>query len=233
MVIAIDGPAGVGKSSVGRTIASRLGYSFLNTGQMYRALAWKAIKEGTDVSDESEIARMAGRIKWNFKKISGPAIKISVDGNVLDKELSDEEVGKVSSAVAKMPQVRKFMCSMQRRIGGCGGIVMEGRDIGSNVFPDAEVKIYLDASARARAKRRKMQLLKSGLGADYSRILEFITARDKQDTLRRHNPLVRTKDSFYIDTTKLSKKEVIAKIFRILRNINVKVRNNSARKAAF
>src|SRR3989338_1713883 len=157
LVIAIDGPAVVGKSTVGKLVASRLGYSFISTGKMYRALAWKALELGVSLEDD-----------------------VSLDGRVLVLELAEERVSRASSAIARFAGVRLFMKDMQRQAGLEGGVVMEGRDIGTNVFPDAELKVYLDASPEARARRREGQLKLQGLPANYAEILDFFIKRDAQ-----------------------------------------------------
>lgn len=215
VVIAIDGPAGVGKSTVGKLVAARLGYSFLNTGEMYRALAWKALENHMPVADEKGISKLAGLIKWEFKSVSGPALRTFVDGVMVGNQIRDENVSKGSSLVAGLPSVRKFMRRIQRGLGAGGGIVMEGRDIGTNVFPDAELKIYLDASPEERASRRFRQLKKQGFKADYDAILDSIRKRDAQDAQRKINPLKKAKDSVVVDTTRLTLKEVAAAILRL------------------
>lgn len=215
IVIAIDGPAGVGKSTVGKMVALRLGYSFISTGKMYRALAWKALNSGADLGSEAALIRAARKARWEFRSDGGPEPRLFVDGRPVGAELSGETVGKASSAVSKFAAVRKFMRDKQRAIGVKGGVVMEGRDIGTNVFPDAEVKVFLDASPRARAGRRAMQLTAQGLAADRARILDFIMKRDRQDSRRKNNPLKRAGDAHYLDSTALSARQVAARIIRL------------------
>ncbi|MCK4936831.1 MAG: (d)CMP kinase [Elusimicrobiales bacterium] len=215
IIIAIDGPAGVGKSSIGEMLALRLDYKFISTGKMYRALTWKANENGLDLSNETEIMNLADNIGWDFKSDENPLIKIIVDGIIMGKQITDEKVGKATSAIAKLPQVRRFMCAMQREIGRDGGIVLEGRDIGSNVFPDAELKIYLDASPDERAQRRVKQLAEQNFEADYEQIYSLILKRDKQDAERKHNPLKQSDSYHYVDSTKLNKEDVVNKIFQL------------------
>ncbi|MDO8806728.1 MAG: (d)CMP kinase [Elusimicrobiota bacterium] len=209
IVIAIDGPAGVGKSTVGRLVAGRLGYSSISTGKMYRALAWKALENGISLEDDESLVKLAGSLKWGFPKGPGPEAGVSLDGRGLDLELSEERVSKASSGIAKLAGVRLFMCGMQRAAGISGGVVMEGRDIGTNVFPDAELKVYLDASPEARARRREGQLKEQGLEADYARILDFIIKRDAQDSGRKINPLKKAEDAHYLDSTALPCEKVV------------------------
>lgn len=214
-VIAIDGPAGAGKSTVGKLAASRLDYRFLNTGEMYRALTWRVLQARISTSDEESIIRLAEKIKWEFKSIAGPAIRTFADGVLVGRQILDERVGKKSSLVAGLPSVRKFMRKIQRALGSVGGIVMEGRDIGTNVFPDADLKIYLEASSRERALRRFRQLRKQGFKADYDVILDSIRKRDSQDARRRINPLKKARDSVVIDTTKMTLRQVASRILEL------------------
>ena len=217
IVIAIDGPAGVGKSSVGKLVAGRLGYSFISTGKMYRALAWKALETGVGLEDDDGLVKLAGSSKWEFPRGSGPEADVSLDGRRLGLELSEERVSKASSGIARLAGVRLFMRDMQRTAGLSGGVVMEGRDIGTNVFPDAELKVYLDASPAARAERRSGQLRGQGLEADYAQILDFIIKRDAQDSGRKINPLEKAADAHYLDSTSLPREKVVDAIVDLFR----------------
>ncbi len=215
IIIAIDGPAGVGKSTVGRMVAEDLNYSFISTGKMYRALAWKALAAGADLEDEAALMRLARASKWELRPSDTPEPRLCLDGKPLDSEITDETVAKASSSVSKSAGVRRFMRDMQRGIGAEGGVVMEGRDIGTNVFPDAEVKIYLDASPQARARRRVGQLREQGLEADYAATLDFIVKRDDADSRRKNNPLKQAGDGHYVDSTGLDQGQVVTEILRL------------------
>jgi cytidylate kinase len=215
IIIAIDGPAGVGKSTVGKLVAGRLGYSFISTGKMYRALAWKALESGISLEDDEKLVALAGAVKWEFPRGSGPEADVSLDGRRLDLELSEERVSKASSGIARLAGVRLFMLGMQREAGVSGGVVMEGRDIGTNVFPDAELKVYLDASPEARAERRSGQLRAQGLEADYATILDFIIKRDAQDSGRVNNPLRKAEDAHYMDSTAMPRDRVVDAIVEL------------------
>ena len=215
IVIAIDGPAGVGKSTVGKMVAGRLGYRFISTGKMYRALAWKALELGRDLDDDAGLVALANSAAWAFPRGTGPEADVSLDGRVLVLELAEERVSRASSAIARLAGVRAFMKDMQRRAGLDGGVVMEGRDIGTNVFPDAELKVYLDASPEARARRRVGQLKEQGLPADYAEILDFIIKRDAQDSGRANNPLRKADDAHYLDSTALPRDRVVEEIVRL------------------
>jgi cytidylate kinase len=153
LVIAMDGPAGVGKSTVGGLVARSLGYKFINTGEMYRALTWKALESGRDLNDNDAVLDLAKSLKWEFRpaEAGGTTLKTFIDGSGVTAQIREERVSMNSSLVAANPGVRKFLSKLQRELGEGGGIVMEGRDITTNVFPDADVKIYLDASPEPTA----------------------------------------------------------------------------------
>ncbi|MFA6003575.1 MAG: (d)CMP kinase [Elusimicrobiota bacterium] len=217
LIIAMDGPAGVGKSTVGQFVAGKLGYHFINTGEMFRALTWKALAEGVDVEDYAAVVRLAKRLKWEFRPVAGGvALKTFINGRGVTVHIRSERVSANTSAVASNPGVRDFLCRMQRRLGAGGGIVMEGRDISTHVFPDADFKFYLDASALERARRRYKQLKASGLAADLKNIHAAIVRRDRNDTSRKHNPLSQAADSVVIDSTRLSMRQVADKMLRLI-----------------
>jgi cytidylate kinase len=219
MVIAMDGPAGVGKSTVGGLVAKRLGYQFINTGEMYRALTWKALESGTDLDDLDAVLALAKRAAWEFKPIEegGATLKTFLDGVPVTGQIREERVSVNSSRVAANPGVRKFLSKLQRELGEPGGIVMEGRDITTHVFPDADVKIYLDASPEERATRRYRQLKSSGHDADRNAILAAILKRDLNDLKREINPLKQAPDAMVIDSTHLTMREVAELILRRVR----------------
>ena len=219
IVIALDGPAGAGKSTVGKAVASKVGYKFVSTGKMYRALAWKALQTGTPLDEEKKLLELSNSMKWTFPKGEGPEADVALDGKVLRGELITNEVSKASSNIAMLPGIRSLMKTMQQQAGKDGGVVMEGRDIGTNIFPDAELKIFLDASAEARAERRVSQLKKQGLPADYDEILSFIKTRDTQDSTRKINPLKQADDAIYLDSTKITQDEAVEKIVRYFYNL--------------
>lgn len=216
LVIAMDGPAGVGKSTVGGLVAKSLGYKFINTGEMYRALTWKGLEEGVDLEDHDAVLALAKRLHWEFKPVEegGTTLKTYIDGQGVTVQIREERVSINSSLVAGNPGVRKFLSKLQRELGEGGSIVMEGRDITTNVFPDADVKIYLDASPEERADRRYRQLKAAGQEADRDKILAAILKRDLNDLKREINPLKQAEDALVIDSTSLTLHEVADKILK-------------------
>ena len=219
LVIAMDGPAGVGKSTVGGLVAKSMGYKFINTGEMYRALTWKGLEQGVDLNDQDAVLALAKKIDWEFKPIEdgGSTLKTFIDGEPVTVQIREEKVSINSSLVAANPGVRKFLSKLQRELGEGGNIVMEGRDITTNVFPDADVKIYLDASPEERADRRYRQLKSAGQEADRDKILAAILKRDLNDLKREINPLKQAPDALVIDSTKLTLHEVADRILRRIR----------------
>jgi cytidylate kinase len=220
LIIAMDGPAGVGKSTVGHLVAKRLGYHFINTGEMYRALTWKGLEENLDLTDHKTVLALAERIKWEFKPLeeAGTTLKTCIDGQPVTTQIRDERVSKNSSVVAANPGVRKFLSRLMRKLGSDGGVVMEGRDITTHVFPDADFKIYLDASIDERADRRYRQLKAAGQEADRHKIKEAILTRDLNDLKRKINPLSQAPDALVIDSTHLSMRQVAQKILRLIQH---------------
>lgn len=213
----MDGPAGVGKSTIGNLVAKDLGYHFINTGEMYRALTWKALETGVDVTDEEAVVSLAKSLTWEFKPTEeGTTLKTWIDGQGVTTQIRDEKVSANSSAIAAIGGVRKFLTRLQRQLGEDGGIVMEGRDITTNVFPDADFKVYLDASVEERARRRYKQLKASGHDADLQKIKEAILKRDLNDLKRKINPLQQADDAVVIDSTHLSLHEVARKILKLI-----------------
>ena len=219
-VIAIDGPAGVGKSSVGQRVAEKLGYRFVNTGEMYRALTWEVLERNIDPLDANAVAGLAASLKWEFRADGrGTVLGTCVDGRPMTERIRDERVGRNSSLVAGIPAVREFLRGLQRELGRGGGIVMEGRDIGTDVFPDAELKVYLDASVSERAGRRYRQLKEAGVDVDLDRIKADIAARDRMDRKRKINPLRMARGAARIDSTRLSLDQVAERILRLARRV--------------
>lgn len=208
-LIAIDGTAGTGKSSVGCAVAAHLGYGFLSTGEMYRALAYKVFAKKINPEDHDAVLEAARQLRFTFMRQPDAKLKMFVDGEYLGDKLHLEEVGAVASRVSTNGEARRVLTDKMRDVGEDGGIVMEGRDVGTVVFPDAEIKFYLDASAEDRAKRRVNQLKEAGQKADYNQILKMIQERDYRDSHRAVSPLKPAEDAVVIDTSSLTMQQVI------------------------
>jgi cytidylate kinase len=214
LVIAIDGPSGAGKSTIARMLARRLGYTYIDTGALYRAIGWKAKEEGLDPSDDAALQQLCSRTDVTIKH--DPSVqRVLVDGVDVTGEIRTPEMGMMASAVSKSPAVRARLLTIQRGLGASGGVVMDGRDIGTVVFPGAEVKIYLDASAEERGRRRWQELKDKGMDVDQAVITAEIRARDLQDSSRDIAPLKRAPDACYVDSSSMTIDEVVASMLSI------------------
>jgi cytidylate kinase len=210
--IAIDGPSGAGKGTVARAVAARLDYRHIDTGAMYRALAWKAEREGLDLADEAAVAALGERA--NFDVEGG---RIAIDGHDVKAAIRTPEIDKAAAAVARHPAVRRVLVARQRAFGEGGGVVMEGRDIGTVVFPDADVKIYLDASPEERARRRAADPAHtSSKTAQLSEVATALAERDKSDSTRAVSPLSVAPDATVVDTTGMAVDEVIERVLALV-----------------
>jgi len=213
LIIAIDGPSGAGKGTIARAVAARLGYHHIDTGAMYRALGWKALHDGIDLSDEAAVAALAARAR--FEVGDG---RIRIDGHDVATAIRTPEMDTAAAIVARQPRVREALIARQRALGGQGGVVMEGRDIGTVVFPAADVKVFLDASPEERARRRATDPAHtSGRGA--AAIPDVATAlaeRDRLDRTRQTSPLVQAADAVVIDTTGLSIGDAVERVLEVV-----------------
>jgi cytidylate kinase len=210
-IITIDGPAGAGKSTVSKTLAKKLNYIYLDTGALYRALAHKTLKLKISLDDVSAIANLCSSTTVLLKNIDGQ-MKVSVDGEDVEEKIRTEEVGLAASKISTFAVVRERLLNLQREAGVQGGIVAEGRDMGSVVFPHADYKFYLDAKLEERIKRRYEELLDKGASIEYKTIQKDMFARDKQDKQREIAPLKAPDTAIIIDSDNLSAAEVVNKI---------------------
>jgi len=214
LVVTIDGPAGAGKSTVAARIAARFGLLNLETGAMYRAFALKAIHTDSDTGDGEELGRLAEKTRIRLEP-AALGNRVFLDDVEVTKRIREPDVTAAASRVSVHPGIRQWMVSMQRQLGASSGIVMEGRDIGTKVFPDAEVKIFLDAATEVRGQRRYQQNGPTGTQAVES-VLEELRERDRRDRTRAESPLQPAADAVIIDSTSLSLEEVVAKVEAII-----------------
>lgn len=211
-IIAIDGPVAAGKSTVGRLLAQRLGYRFIDTGAMYRALTWKAISLNINLDDESALSRLAETTKIEFALSE----KVLTDGRDVTKWIQRSEVEANVSVVSKVAGVRKVLVRQQQELARDGKIVMAGRDIGTTVLPHAEVKVYLDATLEERARRRYLELIERGETADYQSVLGDLRRRDEIDSERAISPLQPAPDARIIDTDGRNAEQVLSEILAMV-----------------
>ncbi len=206
LIIAIDGPVGSGKSTVARRVAELLGYVYLDSGAMYRGVAWKALRERVPLDSEEKLAALARATRIDLLSSDG-GFRVLVDGTDVTAQIRSAQVAQAASKVAVIAGVRTVLVDEQRRAAGSGGVVMEGRDIGTVVLPDADLKIFLDASVEVRAERRRLEHAQRGELEDFSQVLEEVRQRDQRDQGRAVSPLVRAHDSVYVDNTAMSAEE--------------------------
>jgi cytidylate kinase len=206
LIIAIDGPVGSGKSTVARTVARLLGYSYLDSGAMYRAVAWKALREGVLLDSPASLVVLAEHMRIDLAQEDG-RLRVRVDGADVTEAIRSADVARAASQVALVPEVRAVLVDQQRQAGQGGGVVMEGRDIGTVVFPDADLKIFLDASPEVRAERRRREYLAAGNSVEPAAMLEQVRERDRRDRERATSPLRRATDAVLVDNTAMDAEE--------------------------
>ncbi len=216
-VVAIDGPAGVGKSTAARACAARLGYVLVDTGALYRGVALSARERGIDWEDAAALGDLTRSLDLRFERDADGAPLLHIDGIDRSGDIRTPEIAGGASDVSKHPPVRDALLGLQRRLGVDGGVVLEGRDIGTVVFPDAEAKIFMTGSAEIRAGRRLGDLRSRGQDADIEVLLEQIKARDAQDSNRAVAPLKPAEDSVILDTSEMSFEEVVTRLVEIVR----------------
>lgn len=212
LIVAIDGPSGAGKGTVARAVAARLGYRHVDTGAMYRAIAWKATHDGVNLADETAVADVGARAQFMLE-----GGRVEIDGHDVRTAIRTPEMDKAAAAVARHLAVRQVLVAAQRKLGEAGGVVMEGRDIGTVVFPDADIKVYLDASPEERARRRAADPAHtSSKTAQLSEVATALAERDKSDSTRAVSPLSVAADAVVIDTTGIPIDEVIERVLGLV-----------------
>jgi cytidylate kinase len=215
LTIAIDGPAGAGKSTVGRSLAKRLGYLYIDTGAMYRAVALRAKEKGLRAEDDEALYPWVSSLHITFLT-KGEEIHVVCDGEDITEGIRSPEISRLASDISKREGVRGALVQLQREMGREGGVVLEGRDIGTVVFPDADVKFYLDAEIGERARRRFNELLEKRRGIDFEETLEEVRQRDHNDIHRSLSPLRKADDAVLIDSTHRSAEEVVEEMIQII-----------------
>ena len=226
MIIAIDGPSGAGKSTVAKAVAKELGFSCLDTGAMYRAVAWRALHDGVSLEDAEALGAIAHNCTINFRHEAGDPVprRVFVDNVEVTNDIRTAEIDRSVSAVSAVPAVRQALVEQQRRIGMQGNYVVEGRDIGTAVFPEAELKVFLTASAAERAHRRVAQNERRGVGStDYAEVLADIERRDAIDSSRDTSPLKPAPDAVQMDSTGRTIEQVIERICALAQEKGVHV----------
>jgi cytidylate kinase len=224
-IIAIDGPSGAGKSTIARLLARELGYLYIDTGAMYRAIGLKALRRNPNLDDRSTIVAIAQTTKLELKD-SGSGCEVILDGEDVTEAIRSERVSQAASIVSELSEVRRVLVSAQQQMGAEGKVVLEGRDIGTKVFPNADLKIFLDASERTRAERRFKENLKKGLSCTLTETLSEIHQRDERDSQRADSPLIRARDAIYVDTSGKTIEEVLAEIKQLALELNAKPKSS-------
>jgi len=216
LIIAIDGPSAAGKSTLAKRLAQDLGFTYLDTGGMYRALALKVLREGIDISNDESVTELIGKTDIDLVATDGK-LKVLLDGEDVSHEIRTPEVSQMASKASALKVVRRWMLVLQRGFGRRGNVVAEGRDIGTVVFPDAEVKIYLDATVQERARRRVEELRKAGRQVSLDETLREMGERDKRDSERDLAPLRKANDAIAIDSTSLDAEALAQRVMQQIR----------------
>ncbi|MDO3379436.1 (d)CMP kinase [Geoalkalibacter halelectricus] len=210
-IVAIDGPSGAGKSTISKLLARRLGFAHIDTGAMYRCVALAALRRGVDPDDEAALGALSLALNIEFRRVDG-AQRVFLDGEDVSDAIRTPEVSLLTSRVSSLAAVRDNLTALQRRMGEKGGVVLEGRDIGTVVFPHAEAKFFLTASAQERGRRRYLELKEKGLDVDLARTVAEVEARDVADSSRQHAPLMQATDAVLIDSTDLTIDQVVERM---------------------
>lgn len=214
-VLTIDGPSGAGKGTVSRAVAKKLGWNYLDSGSIYRSLAIAALKQHVDLENEAEVAKVAQAMVLEFD--CGDELIVKLNGEDITPQLGLESTGNAASIVAAYPSVRRILLKKQKDFRQLPGLVADGRDMGTVVFPDAEIKVFLTASAAERAQRRYKQLIEKGIDANLALLTNEIEERDRRDTERKTSPLVMSSDALYIDSSDMTLDSVIDEVLNLIR----------------
>ena len=217
LIIAIDGPAASGKSTTAQLLAQKLGYVYIDTGAMYRACALKAKKMGIDINDEESIRELLDDIDIRIENHNSKN-RIYLDGEDVSEDIRADDISALASAISAIPAVRYKMVELQRKMGEKGGVILDGRDIGTFVFPTAEVKFFLTASPEVRAKRRWLELKQKGVNKDFSEVLADLVKRDNNDSQRALAPLKKADDAIEVDTSNMTIEEQTDCLYQIIRS---------------
>ena len=216
MIIAIDGPAGAGKSTVARLVAKSLNFLYIDTGAMYRALTLKALEQGVDIKDPRKVTELASHTEISLFNDPQAPLKVLLDGRDVTLDIRQPRITQFVSEVAQIKEVRQIMVELQRKLGSQGNAVLDGRDIGTVVFPNAKKKFYIDADFRERVKRRHKESNGLGQGLAVEDVAADLANRDRIDSGRAVAPLRQAADAIYVDTTKLNIEEVVNKVLGLI-----------------
>ena len=216
MIIAIDGPAGAGKSTVARLVAKSLNFLYIDTGAMYRALTLKALEQGVDIKDPRKVTELASHTEISLFNDPQAPLKVLLDGRDVTLDIRQPRITRFVSEVAQIKEVRQIMVELQRKLGSQGNAVLDGRDIGTVVFPNAQKKFYIDADFRERVKRRHKESNGLGQGLAVEDVAADLANRDRIDSGRAVAPLRQAEDAIYVDTTKLNIEEVVNKVLGLI-----------------
>lgn len=216
LTIALDGPGSAGKGTVARGVARELGFQYVDTGAMYRAVAFTALQRGVSWDDPADLAQLAASLRFRFA-FQGDVLRVFVDDEDVTSRIRNDEIGMGASLVSKVPEVRTALLGLQRELGAAGGVVMDGRDIGTVVLPDAGLKVYLTADLDVRSLRRHTELVRRGEQVSLDRVREALNKRDMQDMNRSVAPLKPAEDAVFLDTTEMTIRQAIDRVVELAR----------------
>jgi cytidylate kinase len=216
LTIAIDGPSGAGKSTVGKSLARRLDYIYVDTGAMYRSVALRVKETGISPEDELALSQLASSLHITFVTEGGQT-RVFCGGKDITEAIRTPDISRLASSISRQKGVREALVQRQREMGKEGGVILEGRDIGTVVFPGADVKFYLDAEGEERVRRRYLEMVEKGVNVDYKETQEELVQRDQSDMHRSHSPLKKAEDAVFIDSTHRSAEEVVEEMVRIVK----------------